>query len=218
MIFESFCFLLAESGGNYFYCFFYKFADRYKIRQKERRMSIQIRPIKPEDYEQVLAVARTLASWFNPLDQMALVIDLPRHEGLVATEEAEVLGFVTYHLFRPQVAELSWFGVLPTQQGRGIGRQLLVALETTLAWRGVRTLELSTVPADHDKVFAATNSFYKRHGFTIHKWDNNYYAYGRPRILLKKEIAKSAIQARGKNPQKHAHIPVKEPKSVNSKQ
>ena len=183
----------------------------YKTEQSS--MSIQIRTMRAEDHAQVLAIARMLASWFKPLDQMALVIDLQQHEGFVATEAEEVVGFLTYHLFAPQIAELSWFGVEPMKQGRGIGHDLLVALETTLASRGVRTLELSTVPTDHDPVFAASNAFYKRYGFTIEQRDNHYYAYGRPRILLKKQITKRVAGGKGQIPEKRAHIPAKEIKS-----
>ena len=151
-------------------------------------MSIQIRELIEQDSKQVLAIARKLASWFNPLDQMALAIDLLRHKGFVATEGQQMVGFVTYHLPEAEQAELSWFAVLPAKQGQGIGIRLLARLEAALREKGVLVLEVSTVPSDHDPLFAATNAFYRRNGFIVEQRDQDYYAYGRPRILLKKPL------------------------------
>ncbi len=151
-------------------------------------MKFNIRPLRQEDYLEVLEMARSLAAWFKPLDQMALAIDLRTHQGVVALREAKVIGFLTYHLLDLERAELSWFGILPSIQGEGIGQQLLSILETMLAWQGVKLVEVSTVPADHEAAFAATNAFYKRNGFVVHQRDDDFYAFGRPRILLKKEI------------------------------
>lgn len=153
-------------------------------------MSMQIRELTKQDHELVLTLARKLASWFNPLDQMALAIDLLRHEGFVAMEGQDMAGFVTFHLPQSQIAELSWFGVQPSKQGQGIGVQLLATLEVALLDRGVLALEVSTVPSDHDPIFTTTNAFYRRSGFVIEQRDQHYYAYGRPRILLKKQLKK----------------------------
>lgn len=151
-------------------------------------MSLQIRPLRLEDQEAVLAVARTLAAWFRPLDQMALAIDLRDHEGLVAREGDELLGFLTYHLLDAQQAELSWLGVTSAQQARGIGGRLLRALERQLRALQVERLQVSTVPADYDPTFEGTNAFYLRHGFTIQQRDEHFYAYQRPRLLLEKRL------------------------------
>lgn len=149
---------------------------------------IELRPMRPDEQEAVLEVARTLATWFQPLDQMALAIDLREHEGIVALEGTQIVGFLTFHLLSPDVSELSWFGVLDRMQGRGVGSVLLRHLEAELRARGVRRIELSTVPADHEAAFAATNAFYQRHGFTIERRDDDFYAFGRPRVLLAKPL------------------------------
>ena len=62
---------------------------------------MQIRELTKQDHELVLTLARELASWFNPLDQMALAIDLLRHEGFVAMEGQDMAGFVTFHFPTP---------------------------------------------------------------------------------------------------------------------
>ena len=142
-----------------------------------------------DDHEQVLDVARSLATWFHPLDQMTLSIDLREHTGMVAEEQGEVVGFLTYRLLSDTAAELSWLGVREERQSEGIGGLLLESLERLLRRNGVETLELSTVPADHEPAFELTNRFYRRRGYTVEQREDHFYAYGRPRILLRKRLA-----------------------------
>ncbi len=141
-----------------------------------------------DDRPQVLQIARSLATWFQPLDQMALAIDLRQHDGLVALQDEHLVGFLTYHLVDAQHAELSWLGVSPETQAQGVGSRLLKALEEQLAAQGINYLQLNTVPADHNPNFAATNDFYLHHGFVIADRDENFYAHGRPGIKLVKVI------------------------------
>lgn len=149
---------------------------------------IEIRTLAAGDVEAVLTLARGLADWFLPLDQIALAIDLRDHEGLVAVDGQEILGFLTFHFPAPQEAELSWLGVATTAQGRGVGRALLAALEAGLIDRGSRRLEVSTVPADFDARFEATNAFYRRHGFTVAGRDEGYFVHRRPRLRYVKTL------------------------------
>lgn len=145
----------------------------------------------------MLDVARTLAPWFQPLDQMTLAIDLRHHQGFVAEEEGDLLGFLTFHPLNARAAELSWLGVRADQQGRGVGQRLLRTLEHHLRSQGVRSLEVSTVPADHDPAFTATNAFYRRQGFHVRQRDEHFYAQGRPRILLRKRLRPPARPRQG---------------------
>lgn len=149
---------------------------------------IGIRELQREDLEAVLGVAASLGAWFQPLDQMALAMDLYAHEGLVARQGDALVGFLTYRLLDEQRAELSWLGTAPARQGHGIGSALLRAMEARLREQGVRAVQLSTVPADFAAAFAPTNAFYFRHGFRVQQRDEDFYAHGRPRLLLVKEL------------------------------
>ncbi|HEX8681742.1 MAG TPA: GNAT family N-acetyltransferase [Ardenticatenaceae bacterium] len=151
-------------------------------------MTVQVRLMREDDWPQVLDIARGLAAWFRPTEQMTLAIDLRAHQGLVAAEGYRIVGFLTYHLLNAARAELSWFGIPPERQAHGVGRQLLADLEARLAARGVKVLQLSTVPSDHDAVFLPTNIFYEHRGFIVRQRDENFYSQGRPRILLEKEL------------------------------
>lgn len=155
-------------------------------------MALRIRPLALEDQDAVLAVARQLAAWFRPIDQMALAIDLQQHEGWVAVDEQAgdaVVGFLTYFMVSPQRAEISWFGVAPGAQTSGIGGQLLRHAEAELRAQGVRALQLNTIPEDADAAFRPTNRFYHHHGFTILQREDDFYSHGRPGILMEKRLA-----------------------------
>ncbi len=152
-------------------------------------MALSIHPLTPDDHAEVLAVARLLATWFQPLDQMALAIDLREHEGLVARRNGQIVAFLTYHQTGDQRAELSWLGVSPDAHGQGIGGLLLGALEALLSRKGLRQLHLHTVPSDTNSAFGPTNDFYRQRGYQIRRREENFYAFGRPGILLTKELA-----------------------------
>ncbi len=152
------------------------------------RMAVTVRPLQADDHRHVLDVARSLAAWFQPLDQMALAIDLDEHEGLVALQAGQLVAFLTFYLIDATVAELSWLGVSPEVQARGIGGALLDALEATLRARAVQQLQLNTVPADFNAAFAPTNNFYRHHGFTLAHRIENFYAHGRPGITFVKQL------------------------------
>jgi ribosomal protein S18 acetylase RimI-like enzyme len=76
---------------------------------------------------------------------------------LVAAEEATstTLGTITLELFGPDSelardeteADIRAFAVAPRTQGRGVGRELLLAVIECAEKRGVRRLRLCTLPA-----------------------------------------------------------------------
>lgn len=151
--------------------------------------AFEVRLLTRSDEEAVLALARELAEWFRPMDQMALAIDLRTHEGFVAEQGGTIVGFLTFHLTGSAVAELSWLGVRPDVQRQGVGNVLVSALETELRARGVRELEVSTIDASSGEPgFERARRFYQRQGFIPIRRDDNYFARGRHRLLLRKEI------------------------------
>lgn len=150
---------------------------------------LRVRRLDADDHESVLALARELGQWFRPLDQITLAIDLKQHEGFITEREGALLGFLTYHVASPAVAELSWLGVRAADQRHGVGAALLAALEAELRARSVRTLLVSTLDASSEEpAFEAARRFYQRHGFEPIGHDENYFAPGRHRVLLKKVL------------------------------
>lgn len=152
---------------------------------------VTIRPLRPADREVVLEVARALARWFRPLDQFTLAIDLAEHEGLVAEVDSRVVGFATFHRRTPDEAQLSWLGVRPEWQGRGVGSRLLAGVEHILRRQGVRRLYVFTVDETvDDPAFAYTRRFYERHGFhPVGRWPNAF-GPGRHGVVLEKNLTR----------------------------
>jgi ribosomal protein S18 acetylase RimI-like enzyme len=152
-------------------------------------MKLRLRKMTPDDHDAVFAVARTLSAWWQPIDQMTLAMDVREHSGMVAeSETGEMVGFLTFRLDKPGIAELTWLGVRSDLRSQGIGSQLLDWLETTMAEQGIEGIELSTVPPDHEETFAPTYAFYKQRGYRIMRRENHFYAFGRPRVLLRKDL------------------------------
>ncbi len=153
-------------------------------------MKIHLREMTADDHDAVFALARTLAAWWQPIDQMTLAMDVREHIGVVAENDTgELVGFLTYRLNKPQVAELTWLGVRSDLRSRGIGSRMLDWLEKTIQQQGLEAIELSTVPPDHEDMFVPTFMFYKQRGYRIMRRENHFYAFGRPRVLLRKDLA-----------------------------
>ena len=162
--------------------------------------AIRVRPLTEDDYDAVLEVARSLAAWFRPIDQMALAIDLRMHEGFVAERgrEPALIGFLTFHVPDETTAELSWLGVHPDCQREGVGSRLLAALEDVLERRGIGRVQVGTVAAESEEpAFAATRHFYLSHGFHQVKRERDFYSRGRHRVLLEKELEQHTMDHGG---------------------
>ncbi len=152
-------------------------------------MTISIRPITPADHPAVQDVARSLALWWQPIDQMTLAADLREHHGILAADDQDgTIGFLTYRFDKPKTVEITWLGVHIEQQARGIGSLLLDHFETLVAAEDVNAIELSTVPPDHEDAFVSTNAFYTHRGYHPVRRENHFYAFGRPRVLLRKKL------------------------------
>lgn len=149
----------------------------------------RVRPGSPADHEAVLEIARSLARWFHPLEQVALAIDLRLHHLLVVERGDEMVGFLTYHLPERGLVELSWLGVREASQGQGLGAALLTALEREARRRRATRIQVGTVDGSSaEPAFEATRRFYYQHNFRPIGRDLNYFAPGRHRLLLEKAV------------------------------
>jgi ribosomal protein S18 acetylase RimI-like enzyme len=147
--------------------------------------------ITPEDYQEVDSIARALnPTWFTEaaLQEIAYAV---RHEnGYVAVMDGVQVGFVTYRVNADdETAELTWIGVRPDFQRKGIGRRLVGAIEQELIGRGVKTLEVSTVaPTVNYEPYAQTRRFYHAIGFSDVRIEPKGFPRGDDKLLLRKQI------------------------------
>jgi GNAT superfamily N-acetyltransferase len=127
-----------------------------------------IRPLDPStDATACDAIVRGLPDWFGMQEGIRQAAEAVRsHDGLVAAEGEEVVGFVTWSRPRPATAEITWMAVRADRRGRGHGRALVGALIERLAPRGTRLLFVKTLSdREPNEPYAQTRAFYEAVGF-----------------------------------------------------
>jgi ribosomal protein S18 acetylase RimI-like enzyme len=149
---------------------------------------MKVRAKGEPDYTQMLEVAKSLPEWFTPKAIRKMEKDFVNHLGLVATHEDRVIGFLT-HTVNQHSAEITWMGILPEFQRKGIWKKLLDMLEDELRESGIRKIEVITL---HDSVdyppYEITRNFYRKHGFKNFRILKGYDESGGDGILLVKVI------------------------------
>lgn len=127
-----------------------------------------IRPLAPADAAACDAIVAGLPEWFG-LDEG--IRDAARavraHEGVVAEDAGDVVGFLTLVHPYPGTSEISWMAVRRERMRRGIGTRLLDASVAALGERGVRLLTVKTLSdrTDPGPEYAGTRAFYLASGF-----------------------------------------------------
>lgn len=133
---------------------------------------MRIRPARPADLPALLeiyndAVVNTTASWdllpWTPVEHAEWYAAKAEHGHpvMVADEAGEVLGYAAYGSFRPKAGyagtmEHSVY-VRPAQQGRGVGRALLVGIIEAARADGVHAL-IGGLSADNEVSLALHRS------------------------------------------------------------
>jgi len=118
----------------------------------------------PHEVESLL---RSLPKWFEIEEAlMGYVNDAHTHDTYTAVMDGEVVGaLIVKHHYR-YASEVHLMAVRPSLHRCGIGRKLLDVLETDLASRSVRFLQVKTLGPSHPSVeYAGTRLFYEAMGF-----------------------------------------------------
>jgi [ribosomal protein S18]-alanine N-acetyltransferase len=134
-------------------------------------MEFALRPYQPEDFATLhrldqscfpagIAYSKTTLRYF---------LNLASADCLVATEGAQVLGFILTEE-NPPLAHVVTLDVAEKQRRRGIGSALLLESEKNLARRSVRHILLETA-VDNEAAVA----FWQRHGYRIEATLKRYY-------------------------------------------
>jgi len=85
---------------------------------------------------------------------------------LVADDAGMVAGFLSIRNHNPHASEIYVMAVRSDRRGRGIGRALVEAAESSVRQRGVRLLQVETLaPSKPSESYAQTRVFYERLGF-----------------------------------------------------
>ena len=126
-----------------------------------------IEEVKDEDQKTavVAEVLKDLPEWFGiPESTQAYIEGAKELQVWAAYQENELTGFVSLSYSSEECAEIDCLGVKKAHQGRGIGSQLLAALESE-ARKNVDYLQAKTVAEGSNKDYDRTNVFYRSLGF-----------------------------------------------------
>jgi len=139
-------------------------------------VSTTIRQSRPTDDAFIAGLARRVFVEYTPTPSVG------RGETLLAISRHGPVGFVTLNTAGAWAAVMA-IAVDPAEQGRGIGRSLMRAVEQRARARGVRRIELHTAQAN----LAAIDLFQKL-GFRIEKRVERFYARGQNACLMVKGL------------------------------
>jgi ribosomal protein S18 acetylase RimI-like enzyme len=128
---------------------------------------MEIRPLARGDAEQCDAIVAGLPEWFGNEQGIRDCAEAVRSQGgLGAVDDGELVGFLTWELRDPGVAEITWMAVRADTRRSGIGRALLGALVERLTADGIARLDVKTLSErDPYPPYAETRAFYRANGF-----------------------------------------------------
>jgi GNAT superfamily N-acetyltransferase len=104
-----------------------------------------------------------------------------------------VVGFLALRLQGEDAAEIHVMGVLPEQQRRGIGRQLVAQCEQFCLARGIFLLTVKTLADTHPSPsYAKTRAFYASLGFVPQRITDEWGS-GQPCLHMAKALEGEGI-------------------------
>jgi ribosomal protein S18 acetylase RimI-like enzyme len=147
-------------------------------------IDVGVRSLGPEDANACDGIVAGLPYHFAPEQgRRDCAAAVRRDAGLVAMEDAAVVGFLPYVYRFDQAAEITWMAVRADRRRRGIGHALVDRLSEQLAAEGRRVLLVLTVSpsdpgAEPDDGYQSTRAFYRSTGFVLGRdlpgeWDSD---------------------------------------------
>ena len=100
-----------------------------------------------------------------------------------------IVGFLSTTRHTPGSAEIHVMGVLPKEQGKGVGSSLVKTAEWHLRNEGVRLLEVKTLGESHPDInYAKTRRFYLSQGFLPLEEILDFWGKGLPTLFMVKPL------------------------------
>ncbi len=148
-------------------------------------MSFSIRPYAPEDFDTLYEIDQTCYPPGIAYSKRTLrwFLRLPGRECLVAEAEGRISGFILAEQEGPR-AHLITIDVVESERRRGVGSALLTAVESILAARGARQVELETATDNQAAV-----AFWNKHGYRTVGVLKRYYVGRLDAYSMRKPLA-----------------------------
>ena len=146
--------------------------------------AVEVRALAPGDAEACDAIVAGLPYHFGIEEgRRACAAAVRRAAGLVAVQDGDVVGFLTFEERFDEAAEITWMAVRADRRRHGIGHALIDRLSERLTAEGRRILLVLTVspsdPGDEpDDGYQSTRPFYRSTGFVLGRdlpkeWDSD---------------------------------------------
>lgn len=131
---------------------------------------ITIRQITEADYTAVAGIVNDLPEWFDAdARERSIPIDVQHHNGFVAIDKSEVLGFITCYVAEGRL-NIGWLGVRRDGHRRGIGSLLLTRVEELATNLGIKEIATYTLGEGVNyPPYEATRRFYRARGFQVYQ-------------------------------------------------
>src|SRR5713226_702595 len=146
---------------------------------------MQLRPFRPSDLETLSAIDRSCfpVSVAYSRQELESFITQPNSSTWVAVEGETVLGFLVADRQSKDVGHVITIDVLEAWRRRGVGNQLMAAVEEWADTVGLRLIYLETAENN-----AAAQRFYEARGYRKAKMLHDYYANGAPAWVMVKRL------------------------------
>jgi GNAT superfamily N-acetyltransferase len=133
-------------------------------------MTVELRSSDAGDADACDVIVASLPYFFGDPDGVEeCKVAVRTHRGFVATDEGEVVGFLTMARHPGASAEITWMAVHADHRRGGIGRLLVERAASEMSAEGCRLLFVLTlgpsVPEDVADSYGGTRAFYAAMGF-----------------------------------------------------
>ncbi len=120
---------------------------------------------KTNDSDKAFEIAKKLPDFFNTGGLKSIEQDTKNHLLFGAYSDNEMFGFATYKEINSDTVEMSWLGILPEAQGKGIGKKLVEESLKELAVK-YKVCEVKTLSeTDPYEPYKKTRTFFKNINF-----------------------------------------------------
>lgn len=122
--------------------------------------------VKPIDStNEILNIARELPEYFNPAGLEQIEKDTKTNMMFGAFDNDKMIGFVMYKEINLEVVEMTWLGVKPKNQGKGIGTKLVVDTLELMRQKYKVCMIKTLSDKDNYEPYKKTRDFHKSMGF-----------------------------------------------------